>query len=178
MKIFFLPFPRKIASQSRGRQNMVPAFSELSAGRRADLFSGSWPSEVLTKEAGAKINNFKFLIELSITQFSKFFNFKIIEKFTSFGGKFSLFEFRKRKRATRTCLVALNWPLARASLWASFSLLPSSTLDWRAQQSSRRVERWLRDFYDSRNRASATSHYWNRSCEDPRSGESHQRLDL
>jgi len=44
------------------------------------------------------INNFKFLIELSITHFSEFFNFKIIEKFTGFGGKFSLFEFRKRKK--------------------------------------------------------------------------------
>ena len=43
------------------------------------------------------INNFKFLIELSITQFSEFFNLKLIEKFTGFGGKFSLFEFRKRK---------------------------------------------------------------------------------
>ena len=34
------------------------------------------------------INNFKFLIELSITQLSEFFNLKMIEKFTGFGGKF------------------------------------------------------------------------------------------
>ena len=43
------------------------------------------------------INNFKFLIELSITQFSEFFNLILLEKFTSFGGKFSLFEFIKKK---------------------------------------------------------------------------------
>ena len=36
------------------------------------------------KDSGAKINNFKFLIELSITQFSEFFNFELIEKFTGF----------------------------------------------------------------------------------------------
>ena len=37
----------------------------------------------------SEINNFKFLIELSITQFSELFNLKFIEKFTGFGGKFS-----------------------------------------------------------------------------------------
>jgi len=41
------------------------------------------------KGEAKSINNFKFLIELSITQFSKFFNLKLIEKFTGFGGKFS-----------------------------------------------------------------------------------------
>jgi hypothetical protein len=43
------------------------------------------------------INNFKFLIELSITQFSEFFNKFQIEKFTGFGGKFSLFEIMKKE---------------------------------------------------------------------------------
>jgi len=38
--------------------------------------------------------SFENLIELSITQFSEFFNLKLIEKFTGFGGKFSLFELK------------------------------------------------------------------------------------
>jgi hypothetical protein len=41
------------------------------------------------KGEAKSINNFKFLIELSITQFSEFFNLKLIEKFTDFGDKFS-----------------------------------------------------------------------------------------
>ena len=48
------------------------------------------------KGEAESINNFKFLIELSITQFSEFFNLKLIEKLPGFGDKFSLFEFRKK----------------------------------------------------------------------------------
>ena len=33
---------------------------------------------------GGKVNNLKFLIEFSITQFSEFFNLKLIEKFNGF----------------------------------------------------------------------------------------------
>ncbi|TSC91424.1 MAG: hypothetical protein CEN90_553 [Parcubacteria group bacterium Licking1014_17] len=47
------------------------------------------------KGEAENINNFKFLIELSITQFSEFFNLEIIEKLAVFGGKFSLFKNEK-----------------------------------------------------------------------------------
>ena len=51
------------------------------------------------------INNFKFLIELSITQFSEFFNFKLIEKFTGFGGEFS-----QKNQATHL-FITDKWPM-------------------------------------------------------------------
>ncbi|HEY9584658.1 MAG TPA: hypothetical protein VJI33_03735, partial [Candidatus Paceibacterota bacterium] len=50
-------------------------------------------------------NRDKFLIELSITQFSEFFNLELIEKFTGFGGNFSIFEFRKKEKTTKKNLV-------------------------------------------------------------------------
>jgi len=51
------------------------------------------------KGEAESINNFEFLIELSITQFSEFFNLKLIEKSTGFDGKFS-----QKKRGERARL--------------------------------------------------------------------------
>ena len=64
-------------------------------------------SEVEVKGEAESINNFKFLIELSITQF------------IGFGGKFSLFEFMKKKDAV---------PVGRAPVDALTPvLMPSSS---------------------------------------------------
>jgi len=51
------------------------------------------------KGEAESISNFKFLIELSITQFGEFFNLKLIEKFTGFAANSRSLNSEKEKAA-------------------------------------------------------------------------------